>query len=544
MGICYSLNHSRRNFDIESEFDKMIIISHTYMKDKLTQVKIEELLPKLYYNQLIEEKSDPVKNRNFFKWVNMATKYKHITFSIDINKIINSLKRQKIDDTNNLLSSTNEETNKISVNNISFSFLENGLRNYYLKNKVIFENSVLNSPSGVFRWVNWQILSLFPESRNSQYYEKLILEKISKVKNNEINIEIADTIEDKYIISNKIKSYLFRLLKSLIITDKEIIILKGISYIIAYLLLITNFDELNIYYFMISLLSKTFSDKFGLRGFYIQDQPLLKVCETIFQKNFDKFFPELTEHFKEINFPLSSWILFWIQMGYVNVFPNYLLLRVWDYLLVYGVSFLLRLGLSIVEFLYEDLINNDIPENILELFKKLNPNLKSSYRKYEFIDYNIEDLITNAIKKYPISNDDVNSELQNSFPKYNNCKYQYKYNNINKGETPKDNTITETRINEIYDNKENLNTKYLNLINISEESFMILEENSIENIELSISQKKNFYIENSYSETSCEEIEDENIYVNEHIQDLMSKQSSLNNKNSNFNLKKSTFFYK
>ena len=542
MGLCCSASQSTRNIDIESDLDKIIIISHTYMKNKLTQVKIEELLPKLLYTQLIEEKLDPLKTKNFFKWIDMSIKYKHITFSIDINNIINTFKRQKNEDTNNLLSSTNDETNKISVNTICFSFVENGLRNYYLKNKATFENSILNSPPGVFRWVSWQILCVLPESRNAHYFEKLVLEKISKKKNNEIAIEIDNTIESKCIISNKIKSCLFRTLKSLIITDQEIILFKGISYIIAYLLIITNFDELNIYYFMISLLSKTFSGKFGLRGFYIQEQPLLKVCDIIFQKNFDKYFPELAEHFIEINFPLSSWILFWIQMCYVNVFPNFLLLRVWDHFLVYGITFLLSLGLSIVEYLYEDLINNDIPENILELFKKLNPNLKSSYKKYEFIDYNIEDLITNAIKNYPISYDDINSELLNSFPNYNhNYIYQYKDNNLNKGETPNHNLITETEQNEIEENnnKENVTTNNLNIIKITDESYSILEENPIENIELSISQKKNFYhSENYYSETtSCEEIEDENIYVNEHIQDLISKQSFLN-KNCKFNLKK------
>ena len=535
MGICYSVNKSKRNLNIESELDKIIIISHAYMKNKLVQAKIEEVLPKLLYTQLIEEKSDPIKTRNFFKWINMSTKYKHITFSVDINEVINSFKRQKTEEISTKLNFIDEETNKITFNNNDFSFVKTSLKSYYLKNKNTFENSIIKSPPGVFRWVSWQILCMLPESLDYNYYEKLILDKISKRKKNEINIEIEDTIDDKYNISNKIKSSLFRLLKSVIITDNEIINYKGISYIIGYLLLITDFDEQNIYYFMLSILSKTFSDKFGLRGFYIQDQPLLKVCNTIFQKDLDKFFPELSEHFKEINFPLSCWISFWIQMCYVNVFPNYFLLRVWDYFLVYGISFLLSLGLSIVEYLYEDLINNEIPENILELFKKLNPNLKSSYKKYELlIDYNIEDLISNAIKNYSISNDEINSELQNSYPNYNN-NYIYQYKDNDKGETQKENIISESEQTEIDDN---LNKNYLNIINSSDVTYSILEENPIENIELSISQKKNFYyLENYYSETSCEEIEDENIYVNEHIKDLISKQSCFN-KNSNFNLKK------
>lgn len=555
MGVCCSVIESTRNIDIESELDKIIIISHSYMKNKITENQIEPIFSRLLYNQLIEEKSDIIKSRHFFKWISMSIDNKQITFSIDINDIINSIKKRKDEENNNNITDKgNEDNNKISLKNLGFSFVENGLRNYYIKNKITFENRILKSPPGVFRWISWEILSNLPESKDIQYYEKLISIKISNRKNNEINLEIKDTIDEKCIISNKIKPSLFRLLKSLIIIDDEIIFFKGISYIIAYLLIITDIDEFNIFYFIISLLSKTFSDKYILRGLYIQDQPLLKACNSIFQKNFDKYFPELTEHFQEINFPLSSWISFWIQMCYVNVFPYYILLRVWDYFLVFGVSFLLSLGLSIVEYLYEDLINNDNPQNILEFFKKLNPNIKSSYKRFETIDYNIEDLISNAIKNYPITNDEINSELQILFPNYNNkYKYNIYQNKDNNQKNRNKETLTEkekldkklvTQIEQtettdnLYINTTTQNNtttqKTLDIINSSKFSYNILEENQIETIELSISQNKK-YSDNYDSENSCEEIEDENIYINEHIKDLMSKHSC-QNKNSNLNI--------
>ena len=548
MGICCSVIEQSGNIDIESELDKIIIISHTFMKNKITENQIEPIFPRLLYNQLIEEKSDIIKSRHFFKWISMSINNKQIAFSIDINNIINSIKKQKDEENNNNISDKdNEDNNKISIKNIGFSYVESGLRTYYNKNKITFENRILKSPPGVFRWISWEILCNLPDSKDIQYYEKLILNKISDRKKNDINLEIKDTIDEKCIISSKIKPSLFRLLKSLMILDKEIIFFKGISYIIAYLLIITDIDEFNIFYFIISLLSKNFSDKYILRGLYIQDQPLLKACNSIFQKNFDKYFPELTEHFQEIKFPLSSWISFWIQMLYVNVFPYYLLLRVWDYFLVYGICFLLSLGLSIVEYLYEDLINNDNPKNILELFKKLNPNIKSSYKRFETIDYNIEDLISNAIKNYPITNNEINSELQALFPNYNNnFIYQYKDNKqkdknkeeLHQKEKLEKKLTTDIEQTETTDNLYNNTTtqKTLNIINNSTFSYIILEENQIEDIELSISQNKK-YSDNIDSDNSCEEIEDENISINEHIKDLMSKQTC-SNKNSNLNLAK------
>ena len=68
------------------------------------------------------------------------------------------------------------------------------------------------------------------------------------------------------------------------------------------------------------------------------------------------------------------------------------------------------------------------------------------------------------------------------------------------------------------------------MMNISSE-YQILEENNIENIELSISQKNRFY-ETHCTESSCEDIENENDYINENIKDLIKKQTC-QSKNSN-----------
>ena len=539
MGICCSQLPNSKNIDNDSELDKIIILSYAFMKNKLSETQIEQLFPKFLFTQLLEEKSDINKARHFFKWINMSTKSKQIIVSIDVNNIINSFKTQKIDDeTINLI---DENNNKITFKNKGISYTENCLRNYYNNNKIIFQNRVLKCPPAVFRWISWEILCELPESRDSQNYKKLIISKINERKKNEILLEIDDTIKEKCIMVNEIKACLFRLLKSLIIIDNEIILIKGISYIIAFLLIISDLDELNIFYLLISLLSRNYTDKFSIRGFYIREQPLLKACNLIFQKNLDKYFPELSEHFQEINFPLTSWISFWIQMCYINVFPNHIVLRIWDYFLVYGISFLLSLGLSIVEYLYEDLINNDNPENILEFFKKLNPNLKSSYKRYTFIDYNIEDLLANAIKNYPIPNYEINIELKALFPNYNNnLKYIYINNQIydkmnssflnekensvkNKYLLEKDNTEKDKN-SKINDYKPN----YSDIINSMYESYSILEENEIENIELSISQYKNNKLSDvNNSDNSCDEIEDENININEHIKDLMNKQISL-----------------
>lgn len=536
MGMCNSVLPQTRNIDIIHELDKNIILAHSFMKNKLNNEQIQHYFSSLLYYQLLEEKSDEIKTRRFYKWIDMSTKSQKFLFSVETNQIINSLERQKKEEKDQI-------KHKIYFKNKRISYTENGLRFYYNKNKNTFENRVIKGPPGIFRWISWIIISKLPDKRSHHYYEKLVNNKITKKKKIEILSAIEDTIEEKGLMVNEIKASLFRLLKSLNVIDNEIVFIRSITYILGYLLIISNNDELNIYYFMISLLSKTFSDKFGIRNFYTQDQTLLAACNSVFKKYLKKYFPELSEHFAKIKLPFYSWISLWIQMIYINVFPNYLVQRVWDHFLIYGISFLLSLGLSIVEYFYEDLINCNSQEEILEFFKKLNPNLKSSYKRIEILDYNIEELISNALKKYPITNEEINSKLKNLFSNYNNnYKYIYKDKNekniIRKSKTLNEqssdtlsyNLDTNSEEIEQNDNKYNLNTS--SLCSLSNNTYNILEENINENITLSISQNNGFS-ELYYEDDSSEEIEDEDIYIDEHIKDLMNKQTCLNRK---FNL--------
>jgi len=534
--MCNSVMPQTRNIDIIHELDKNIILVHSFMKNKLNNEQIQHYFSSLLYYQLLEEKSDEIKTRRFYKWIDMSTKSQKLLFSVETNQIINSLERQKKEEKDQI-------KHKIYFKNKRISYTENGLRFYYNKNKNTFENRVMKGPPGIFRWISWIIISKLPDKRSHHYYEKLVNNKITKKKKIEILSAIEDTIEEKGFMVNEIKASLFRLLKSLNAIDHEIVFIRSITYILGYLLIISNNDELNIYYFMISLLSKTFSDKFGIRSFYTQDQTLLVACNSVFKKYLKKYFPELSEHFAKIKLPFYSWISLWIQMIYINVFPNYLVQRVWDHFLIYGISFLLSLGLSIVEYFYEDLINCDSQEEILEFFKKLNPNLKSSYKKIETLDYNIEELISNALKKYPITNEEINSKLKNLFSNYNN-NYKYIYKDKNEkniirkskslneqsSDTLSYNLDTNSEEIEQNDNKYNLHTS--SLCSLSNNTYNILEENINENITLSISQNNGFS-ELYYEDDSSEEIEDEDIYIDEHIKDLMNKQTCLNRK---FNL--------
>ena len=383
--------------------------------------------------------------------------------------------------------------------------------------------------------------------------KKLLTKKKKKKTHIEILNIIEETIKKNCEKSNLIKSCLFRLLKSIIILEPDICFIKEICYVLTFLIVISNFDEVNIFYMVISLLANDKSNKYHLRSFYIKEKYLLNICKKIFEKNFSICFPELKEHLKQIklNKEFIDYIDNWIQICYVNVFNNIYVLRIWDNFLVKGISFLINLSLSFIQNFHEDLMNIKTHQDLLNFIQKLNPN-----DKYTQIDFNIEEIILNANNKYKITNEEIFNELRHSYPNYQ-INFEYVYKNIDeKNNDDKEskesfdeklstidhvdssdninsfNTLNNNTNKDNKDNNDNNNICYSDLNSLINKGINNFQENDDENIELSISQKNNFFDSNCISDTSFEDIEDENSCLPEHIKDLISKQEYLSiNKN-------------
>ena len=535
MGICGSIILSEKNMKKENDIDKIILLMNSFIKDRLSTEKIKPFLSDLLYYQIILEKSDFVKSNRFIKWLQMSSILKTFPFYNDINLIMNSFERKE------------EIKNEKGKNNYikydifykkgmkEISNTEIGLRNYFIKRKSKFESRMLKSPPSVFRWCSWLILSKTNINREYIYYEKIIEMKINKKSYIEIVNITEDIIKEKCNNSNLIKSCLFRLIKSIIVIDPDIFYLKEIAYILTFLIIVSNFDEINIFYMMISLLSGNEDKKFGLKGFFIKGKPLLNISYKIFEKNFKNLFPELNEHLIQSHIEIKSIIENWIQICYINIFSIINIVRIWDFFLLKGISFLINLCLSLIENFYEDLMNLKSEQDLLIFLKKLN---SDKYNINSEIDFNIEEILSIANKKYKFSNEEIYNELIMSYPDYK-YEFEYNYKNINEINIKILNnkeSINEklSTINIYYSSNNNLNNNcYSRLDSLINNGYINLEENNNDNIELSISQKNIFGEDNCLSENSFEDIEDENNYnLHEHMKDLKSKQEYLNlNKN-------------
>jgi len=493
-----------KNFSIlsYSELDKILFLIYIYMNNKITKEKILNIFPEIDITLIEKEKNDKIKNRHFFKWFDMAFNQNIKTlmdlFSDNLiiyiqneKKSYNIEKEKNINETNNNITNNNIITNNTNIikndnfflledqvpnTNQEISISEQGLRNFFLSDPEHFKSRVLKAPPAYFRWLSWIILSGISINRPFVYYRNLLTYDLPEETEKQIQKDIVRTIQNSISNIEEIKKSMYRILKALAIIDKEMSYVQGINFIVSFLLINSKVNEIDTFYIILAIFSKTFNNKFGMRGFYLENFPLIHVYIKIYENHCKKLFPKFIQHIYKISIPMISWLSPWFQMIFVNVFPNDILLRIWDCFFIYGISFLISFALSVTEIVQKNIIKITDLAQIQEYLKLLNTDIKNNFLDKDLkIKYDIENLINNAIKKYYIDYKEIDEEIIKTYPNYNN-KYFYNYKKIKKNNSylssnfiSKETKETkETKINEEEEEEENENNEMnLNKNNIS-----------------------------------------------------------------------------
>ena len=510
--VCSSNNNNNENHPISySELDKIIFIEHQYMRDIIQQKDIEPYYPQLNFTELEKEKGDKVKKRHFFKWYQMSYEKNTNIFStlpIDslFGKVSNQSEQSITSGSENKIESINNKKEIITPKTeVEISGSEIGIRDYNMNNPAHFESRVIKAPPLAFRWIGWLVLSGIPEKRIATPYHNLQTYPLAIEIENQIQKDLTRTLESNHLMIKEIKECMYRILKALALLDNEMSYVQGINFICGFLLVISNQNELDTFYFLMSLFSQTYSIKFGMRDFYTENFPLIYVFYSIFERNLKRLFPKVAEHINKISLPHLAWISPWMQMIYVNVFPNEVVLRIWDCFFVYGLSFLISFGFSIVEVVQDDLLQlTDLCE-IGEYFKLLNPTIHSNFKdKNKIIKYDIELMILRATTRYAISSDEITNEILNMYPKLNRkTKYRYleiqpyksvdisnKDNIVTNGENIIENKkVDEVKQEDVQTKKEEIEIKKedcQNLKNFEEEKIKEQDKDSIKSDEFEV----------------------------------------------------------
>ena len=274
---------------------------------------------------------------------------------------------------------------------------EIGLRKFLSETKEKFFNRIIKGPPETFRWISWIIASNIPEDRNDEIFQNLLKQEIDKKTDVQIKKDLNRTLsEDNCFLLDHTQNALYNVLKSYASSDKEVAYCQGMNFIAGFLLIISDFNETDTFYMMMSLFMFTFGeDNLGIRGFYINEFPLLKLYVYQFENIFAKLMPNLKEHFDTLEVPNELWISKWFQTLFTICLPLDLLVRVWDCIFAKGLDFVFNFSFALLRKFEKKLLEFDDISDISQHFRNMNPYLT---KKEERIIFNVEELISDALQ--------------------------------------------------------------------------------------------------------------------------------------------------
>jgi hypothetical protein len=385
---------------------------------------------------------------------------------------------------------------------------EIGLREFVKCNKLKFIERLCKGPPESFRWTSWMISAGIELDRSEELYYNLLNQEIDPQTDLQIKKDLNRTVTDEKLFSvDTTKSTLYNVLRAYSNCDKEVSYCQGMNFIVAFLLIVSDFNEVDTLYMMMFLFMFNKSN-LGIRGFFMDNFPLLNLYTYQFEYLFEKHFPSLKKHFDDLDIPKELWISKWIQTLFTICLPLDVLIRLWDCIFAKGLEFLFNFSLALIKEIEPDLKKfNDISD-ISEYFKTLNPycnNTSGKNLKIE-VEVLIKDALSIKVSKNLLNN--LKTEYETKFNvdlSIFNVNYDLKslYNSTNSN---KDNI-------EIFENENFSHTKpFLNPIKIDLKSkFKIKSEDIIQEEEARRSTiDVKLYQTNTNLDIMAEDFEDEN----------------------------------
>ena len=468
-------------------------IKKEYSKEELMNLKVINYDKNIIND--IEHKINRIK-----KWVKMS-KYS----DLDKNKpkkpenIIQINDDKKNMDIKNL-------TKKLNLSNYADLKIEIGILNYYKNKSSKFIKRVKKGPPDCFRWCSWCILNSLPQDRNILIYENytnMILEKENKDRIiRDIERTFSQQKREKEEL-RKMETSLYKILKSFWNLDKIIGYCQGMNLIVGFILILSNFNERDSFYLLISMFSNTFKLRkkydYNIRGLFYDEFPLLNLLNYIFDNLLEHNCSEMKEHLETLGITTDLWMGRWFHTIFTLVLPINWCKRVWDNIFTDNIFFLVKFGICFTKMIQDDILKMEEEEQILNYFKKyekyslcfdneeLNQkcDLNKIIEKSQKLDINLEFFLNNYTKDNP--------EFITKLNEINNIKYEFFKQYVRKP------TYATVLFSEENNTKDNLNKFFKdNKSEIINENEIILNKtNSINNQNKKNKNLKN--VKNSFS---------------------------------------------
>ena len=202
-----------------------------------------------------------------------------------------------------------------------------------------------------------------------------------------------------------------RALRAFAMYNKEVGYTQSINYVVGFFLILNGADDEDAFWLFLAISKQ--NQKYGrvknfeggFEGFYQDQFPLYHQFVYIFTELFEERYPELKAHLDEVGMMPAVWLQKWFMTLFLYSFPMNICIRVWDNLLVEGISFMFKFPLAIMDLFQKDLLESDL-EGINNLFE--------SWNEGE-IEYEPETIIQKA-RNMKVSSEDV-TELKRAYKK-------------------------------------------------------------------------------------------------------------------------------
>ena len=180
----------------------------------------------------------------------------------------------------------------------------------------------------------------------------------------QITKDISRTFFDYEAQSSTSIQKLYNVLLVFSIFDKQLGYCQGINFITKYLLELTSYNEQLTFWLLIYICD-------NIRGFFLDEFPLLITYLTYFDMLFKQCLPKLHSHFHSLDIPNEVWAGKYIQTLFTMCTSYDVLCKIFDGLFAFGFEFIVFIILSIVDVFSEDLMKFTENSDVIEFLKEV-----------------------------------------------------------------------------------------------------------------------------------------------------------------------------
>ena len=299
-----------------------------------------------------------------------------------------------------------EKNNNNLIQNFSDKNIEEKIKEFYSYNKSKFKERLFKEPPECLRWVSWCIINQTPLERDINIYNNYLVKDLEEENKNSIIRDIQRTFTDtKNINKDELKKKevsLYNVLKAFWNLDDQIGYCQGMNLLVGFMLLISEGNELDTFYLLISNMSATFNQRkmydYSWRGLFSEGFPLLVYLNFIFDILLEENLPEIKSHLDELGITYDLWIGQWFQTLFTIVLPVNWCKRVWDCIFSDNIYFLIKFGIVFTKMLKNEILEKTEEIDVINFFKDLQKYSMCAENKFLEEKGDINILVTNANK--------------------------------------------------------------------------------------------------------------------------------------------------